>query len=553
MADSLTKIAGGIVYDPASGVAGEVRDLWIADGKFVAAPVASSKQAVRPTRTIDARGLVVMPGGVDMHCHIASGGANAARLLTPEQRRGGEGYGADGERESGVVPRTERTRSGTLGLVPSTFVTGYKYAGLGYTTAFDAAVAPLGARHAHHELADTPCLDKGVFVLVGNNQYAMRCIERGDREQLKMFLAWLLGAARAYAPKIVNPGGVEAWKHSVGAHGHGLDDAVPGFNVTARQIVREIVAAANELGLPHPAHIHCNQLGMPGNWRTTLETMRAVEGRRAHFTHIQFHSYGGGEGDEFSMSSRVQPLADYVNAHPNITVDVGQVLFGDAVAMTGDGAAGYFLQRLYGGRWFNCDVECETGCGVTPITYRRKSVVHALQWAIGLEWYLLVKNPWQVMMSTDHPNGGSFLAYPQIVRLLMDREFRREQIARCPAAVRKHTVLAELDREYTLEEIAIITRAGPARALGLAQKGSLGVGADADVAFYSPSDDRQAMFELPRLVLKAGETIIDGGEIRATPAGGTLAVAPAYDAERLPAVRQWFDDHYSIRFANYGA
>ena len=191
----------------------------------------------------------------------------------------------------------------------------------------------------------------------------------------------------------MNPGGVEAWKHSPAARGHGLDEPVPGFDVTPRQIVREIVAAANDLGLPHPAHIHCNQLGMPGNWRTTLETMRAVEGRRAHFTHIQFHSYGGGEGDEFSMSSRVAELAEYVNAHPNLTVDVGQVLFGDAMAMTADGAAGYFLHKLYGGPWFNRDVECESGCGVTPIEYRRKSVVHALQWAIGLEWYLLVDDP----------------------------------------------------------------------------------------------------------------------------------------------------------------
>jgi formylmethanofuran dehydrogenase subunit A len=541
---SLTKIAGGTVYDPDSGVAGDVCDLWMAGGKFVDAP---ADAGIKASHTIDARGLVVMPGGVDMHCHIAGSKPNAARLITAEERR------RDGGSTKNVVPRTERTRSGRLGVVPSTFVTGYKYAGLGYTTAFDAAVAPLGARHAHHELEDTPCLDKGLFVLVGNNHYAMQCIERGDSAQLKMFLAWLLGRSRAYALKIVNPGGIEAWKHTPAAYGHGLDDAVPGFDVTPRQIVREIVAAANELALPHPAHIHCNQLGMPGNWRTTLETMLAVEGRRAHFTHIQFHSYGGGEGDEFSMSSRVTELADYVNAHPNLTVDVGQVMFGDAVAMTGDGAAGYFLHKLYKGRWFNCDIECESGCGVTPITYRRKNVVNALQWAIGLEWYLLVKNPWQVMMSTDHPNGGSFLAYPQIIRLLMDREYRAAQIARCPAAIRKRTVLAELDREYTLEEIAIITRAGPARALGLQRKGRLAVGADADVTLYLPNDDRQAMFEMPRMVLKAGETIVDGGEIRATPAGEALSIAPEFDAERVPALREWFEDHYSLRFANYGA
>jgi formylmethanofuran dehydrogenase subunit A len=538
MPSDLIKIAGGTVYDPASGVSGEVRDLWIADGKIVAPP---TDPAAKPSRTIDASGLVVMPGGVDIHCHIAGSKPNAARLLTPEQKRG----------EANVVPRTDVTRSGTLGTVPSTFATGYKYAGLGYTTAFDAAVAPLGARHAHHELDDTPCLDKGIFVLMGNNQYALECIERGMREQLRMFVAWLLNAARGYAPKLVNPGGVEAWKRSPAARGHGLDDPVPGYGITPRTIIREIVAAANDLGLPHPAHIHCNQLGMPGNWRTTLATMEAVEGRRAHFTHIQFHSYGGGEGDEFSMSSRVRELADYVNAHKNITVDVGQVMFGDATAMTGDGAAGYFLHKLYGKRWYNCDIEVEAGCGVTPIKYRRKSVVHSLQWAIGLEWYLLIEDPWQVMMSTDHPNGGSFLAYPQIIRLLMDREYRREQLARCPAAVRERCILADLDREYTLEEIAIITRAAPARALQLTSKGHLAVGADADVAIYTPDENRQTMFELPRTVLKAGETILDQGELRASPQGGTLFNTPAYDADRLPAVKEWFEDHYSLRFANY--
>ncbi len=66
----------------------------------------------------------------------------------------------------------------------------------------------------------------------------------------------------------------------------------------------------------------------------------------------------------------------------------------------------------------------EAGCGIAPIKYRNKSLVHALQWAIGLEWYLLVDDPWRVVMSTDHPNGGSFLAYPQIIRLLMDRTYR---------------------------------------------------------------------------------------------------------------------------------
>ena len=75
--------------------------------------------------------------------------------------------------------------------------------------------------------------------------------------------------------------------------------------------------------------------------------MKALEGHRGHMTHIQFHSYGGGGDDPESFTSKVAPLAEYVNAHPNLTVDVGQVLFGETTSMTGDGPLGYYLsQRL---------------------------------------------------------------------------------------------------------------------------------------------------------------------------------------------------------------
>ena len=52
----------------------------------------------------------------------------------------------------------------------------------------------------------------------------------------------------------------------------------------------------HDLGLPHPVHVHCNNLGVPGNWRTTLDTLDTLEGRRAHLAHLQFHAYGGKPG-----------------------------------------------------------------------------------------------------------------------------------------------------------------------------------------------------------------------------------------------------------------
>ncbi len=533
----MLKIAGGTVYDPTNGIDGEVRDLWIAAGKLVEAP---TDPGVKPSRTIDAGGMVVMPGAIDMHCHIAGPKVNVARKMRPEEKR-----------TDTKIHRTATTHSGTMGSAPSTFATGYTYAGLGYTTAFDAAIPPLDARHVHEEFEDTPCLDKGFYVLVGNNHYVMRSIKDGDDRRLDDFLGWLLGAAKGFAPKLVNPGGVEVWKHHASGNVHGLDDPVDYFDVTPRQIISGITRSGNNLGLPHPVHIHCNNLGMPGNWETTLETMKALEGHSGHLTHIQFHSYGGGEGDENTFNSKVGPLVDYVNDHDNITIDVGQVMFGETTSMTGDGPLGYYLANIYKSKWFSSDTEMESGCGIAPIKYRNKSLVHSLQWGIGLDWYLMVKDPWRVVMSTDHPNGASFRAYPQIVRLLMDRTYRQDMLKTCHPAVRERCNFPDIDREYTLNEIAIITRAGPARILGLKHKGHLGAGADADITIYEPHKNKETMFELPRYVIKSGDIVIEDTDLRSTPPGRTLHVAPSYDQEREVDIAEWFEKYYSIRFRNY--
>lgn len=528
-------IRNGEVYDPANGIDGDVRDIWIRDGQVVAPP---SDPQVRPGRVIDATGMIVMPAGVDIHAHICGPKVNVARKMRPEEKR------------HAVVPRTGHTRSGTLGSVPSTFATGYKYAGLGYATVFDAAIPPLSARHAHEELQDTPVVDKGFFVLMGNNHYVFECIQRGDQERLRDFVAWLLHAAKGFAVKAVNPGGVEEWK--LGGEGiTDIDSPVDYFRVTPRQIITALARTAMELKLPHPLHLHCNNLGIPGNSATTLATMQALDGLRAHLTHIQFHSYGGTPEDPGSFRSDAPRLVDYVNTHPNLTVDVGQVLFGETTSMTGDSPLGYYLHRVTGRKWFSGDVEMESGCGIVPIRYRRKSLIHAVQWACGLEWFLLAEDPWRVVLSTDHPNGGSFLAYPQLIKYLMSESARREAIQQLPAAVRERSVLSDLDREYSLYEIAIITRAAPARILGLKHKGHLGVGADADVAIYSRDDDIERMFSFPRYVIVRGEVVVDDGELRASPVGRVHYTVRHWSADRVEDIRTWFEDHYTVQFSNY--
>ena len=523
----MLRIAAGRVYDPANGIAGEVRDVCVQDGKIVADVPAHA-------RRIDARGMVVMPGGVDIHAHIAGPAVNAARKLTPEEHRGD------------VLDRTAITRSGTGGTVPSTFATGYRYALLGYTTVVEAATPPLAARHTLAELRDTPVIDAAFLVLMGNNLPLFELI-RDDPGRVRDAVAWLLQATGGYGVKLVNPGGVEMWKRTNG-NVTSLDDEGPG--VTPRRVIETIATAVHELGLPHPVHVHCNNLGVAGNWRTTLDTLHTLEGRRAHLAHVQFHAYGGRAGGR--PRSAAPELAEHLDAHPELSADVGQVMFGDAMTMTADAPVSAVLREITHGRWVNADTEAETGCGIVPFTYRERNYVHALQWGIGLELFLLARDPWRLVLSTDHPNGGSFLSYPRLIRLLMDREFRNEQIGRVnKKAMRRTVLLDDLDREYTLEEIAIITRAGPARLLGLRDKGHLGVGADADITIYDDRDDREAMFAAPRHVIKDGRPIVEDGELRAAGAGRLLRVGAEYDPAIERTLEPLFEERYTVRFANY--
>ena len=316
------RITGGALHDPANGVDGEVRDVCLDGGKVVA--------DVGPeARRIDARGMVVMPGGVDIHAHIAGPKVNLARKLSPERRE--------------PQDRTEILRAGSGGLVPSTFTTGYRYALLGYTTVVEAAAPPLAARHVLAELRDTPLIDKAFLILMGNNQVLFELIREG--RGLRDAIAWWLEATGGYGVKLVNPGGVELWKQSNGRISS-LDEHVAGFDVTPRQVIEAIGTAVDELGLPHPVHVHANNLGVPGNASTTLDTMRTLDGRQAHFAHLQFHAYGG--KPDGLPRSRAPELIDHLEAHPELTADVGQVMFGPATTMTADAQISAVLRDIGG-------------------------------------------------------------------------------------------------------------------------------------------------------------------------------------------------------------
>jgi formylmethanofuran dehydrogenase subunit A len=59
------------------------------------------------------------------------------------------------------------------------------------------------------------------------------------------------------------------------------------------------------------------------------------------------------------------------------------------------------------------------------------------------------------------------------------------------------------------------------------------------------------MFASPRYVLKAGELVVEEGQLRRAPAGRRLRLAPGYDESVLPDLQRYFEAYSTVSFANY--
>jgi formylmethanofuran dehydrogenase subunit A len=540
-------IKNGIVIDPKNGINAEKMDIFIKDGKIV------EESEVKNPEVIDASNKLVVAGGFDMHAHIAGSKINVGREMRPEEMR-----------TVRLIAGKFRASIGRV-LLTSPAI-GYEYAKMGYTSAFEAAQPPVGSLHTHEELDAIPMIDKAALPVFGNWHFVLKYVAEKEYEKLRSFIAWAIERTKGYGVKVVNPGGVEAWMY--GSNCKSLDDEVPGFGVTPREIITALIQETENLNLPHSVHLHCNNLGTPGNYQTTIESMKLAEkfsnDRRQvlHVTHVQFNSYAGSSWRD--VASGAEEVAKYVNSVDNITIDMGQPIFGHATAMTGDAPFQFTLHKLTGARWSNKDSEIEGGAGIVPIGYLPKNPVHALQWAIGLELGLLVDSD-KVVLSTDYPNGGPFTEYPYIMAMLMSRKMREKELERVSPYVQKASSLPAIDREKTLYEVIQMTRSLPARVMGLDVKGHLGIGADADIAIYNlnpleidTSNDFETVyksFKTSAYTIKSGEIIAKDGELVKEVWGRTYWV-DARNKVSLDAIdadlTEMFEKYYSLQRENYG-
>ena len=379
--------------------------------------------------------------------------------------------------------------------------------------------------------------------MLGNDDYLLRLLHNNESERaIEDYVAWTLDMSRSLGIKVVNAGGASAFKDNMRAFS--FDDVVPAYGLTSRRIVKALQRAVNRLGVPHPLHVHCNNLGLAGNFETALATIAAAEELPLHLAHLQFYGYGK-EGDR-KFSSAAPQLAEAVNATANVTIDVGQVMFGQTVTISVD-VLRQFNARTHARpkKWLILDGDAN-GAGIVPYDYRRRDFYNALQWAVGLELFLLINDPWRVFFTTDHPNGAPFTTYPEIFALLMSRDLRAKWMAELPPESMAVTTLPSITREYSLYEIAAMTRAAPTKLLGLTDRGHLGAGAVADVAVYEDLTDRAQMFRAASLVFKDGDLVVRDGHVTHNRWGRALAVAPERDRAIDRRMRDYYEERYGL-------
>ena len=549
-------LKNGIVYDPANEVNGEKMDICFKDGKIV-------EDVSADAEVLDVTDKIVMPAGVDPHAHVAGPKLVVGRLYRPEDER------------RGVAQKTKVTRAEAGFSIPSCPTTGYRYSRMGYGTVCEAAMPPLEAKHTHEEINTIPNIDINPLPLFGNNWFVMEYARENRIDDLAAFIAAMLRVSKGYGVKIVNPCGSEAWGWGMNVHGY--DDKAPYFDVTSREVVRALAKANEQLGLPHSIHIHPNDLGHPGNVPTTIATLDSIKDiakstkasagvrdQTIHCTHAQFHSYTGNSWKD--AASGAEEVADFINKNPYVTCDVGQVTFDETTTMTADAPMEYDLFKISGLKWANKDIECETAAGIIPCIYSPKTPVSTLQWAIGLELFLHIKNPWQVCLTTDHPNAGPFIRYPKIISWLMSNEKRQDMCENeVHKWVNKRTLLPPLEREYDFYDIATISRAAPARIYGFTDRGALTPGYRADIAVYdiNPNDidpSRQAAdiekgFNVAEYTIKDGQILVKDKEIVKVKESQNIWVNvkgwEQNEQKVINNIMPFFTQYYSVKWENY--
>lgn len=528
------KLTNGRIYDPTQKLNNVKKDIFVKDG-FIVNPSDEEKKKFKTS--FDVSNMIVMAGAIDIHSHIAGGNVNTARMLMPEMHK----KFTENMLNNRIHLNNRTSRWTSDG-------TGFRYAEMGFTTVVEPAVLPINSLIAHLELENIPLIDKAGLAILGNDSFLLNALRnKKSQSYINDYVSWTLDSTKCLGLKVINAGGSESFKRGITKFD--LDDIVPSFGISSRTILKKLNIACEQIGVPHPLHVHCNNLGMAGNVETALKTIESAEGRKMHLAHIQFYGYDN-EGKK-GFSSGALKLSEAVNKNKNISIDIGQVMFRPTVTISSDILRQFDARDHSNPKKWVINFAEDGGGGIVPYKYTSTNFVNTLQWIIGLELFLLVNDPWRVFLTTDHPNGAPFTMYPKLFRLLMDFDYRMSELAKTNPHAKVYSNLHQIKRCYDLYDISTMTRAAPAKILGLKNYGSLKPGSVADISVYKYSNNFEKMFSSAYLVFKNGENIVKKGKILKYLKGRTHYLNLEYRDSINKEIQKWFNKNYALDIKNF--
>jgi len=487
-------IKNGLVFDPLNDLSGEKKDILIEDGKII-----EKFSSQKNIKEIDASGRTVVPAALDIHSHIASQQVNWARLL-----------GSKNNRFKEVWNRL------TLDSIARDYLSN------GYSFVIDANVYPSLSKQTLLDFSNLPVLDKAMLLNVSNLWALEDEFQRGKIQELSIFLSDILSTCKGFGIKVYNPFEAEAWNFKLLREN--IEKGGKLYNFSALDVYKNLTKAVEQLNLPHSVHAHIegyeSQIAKE-NLNIILQNINFSEiERKSQDSNLRNQVFHIAHGNSLNMDGDNSELINFLNSSASVDMDLGFVGFNKLNPLiTSDRRLINDLMSSSGNdtKIIRSANETEGDSFVSFRIFNKNNKKHCIMWANAIELALKVKNKWQIQLSFNYPNYSNVKDLPKITTWLMSKEARDSFMKDMDGDFLKQSPLNNTDEELSFNDFITITRASPAKSLGLANiKGSFSPGSDGDVNILNidlSNIDLSKDYEKLEKTLKEIEYVIKGGEI----------------------------------------
>lgn len=525
-------IKNGLVFDPLNKIEGEKKDILIEDGLIV-----DSFTNKNDIKEINASGKTIIPAASDIHTHIASQQTSWVRLLG-----------------SNNAQFMNYWKGLTLEIIARDYISN------GYTFILEANVFPSLSKQTIFDFKLLPVLDKAMLLNVSNLWPLELEYQKGKMEEMSIFLSDLLTKTKGFGLKVYNPFECETWNF------HTLRDSLTEagrlYNFSALDVYENLAKCNSYLNLPHALHVHIegyeHETGK-NNLKLILERIKSANIDSKHIFHLAHASTYNNDGKNGE-------LIQFLNDNHEFDLDLGIIGF-DPInpLITSDKrlADKIVKQRETEGfhKMIRSAIELEGDSFVTLRVISKQDEKVCIQWANAIDLALNIKNKFQISLSLNFPNYSHINKLPEIATYLVSDIARNEFLKDCSSEFLKNTDLKDNIDTLTFNELVTITRASPAKSLGLENiKGNLKVGADGDLNIlnidiselnlkkdYNKLKDALSNIEY---VLKAGEIVKKKNEINLNPQGKIFWTNGKLEKPVDPLImkkkREFYEKYYSI-------